>query len=65
MFIKIVVVLLLLIVVTSLLAGRTPTGGRRGPAPLRPELRIMMLRVAIVLLVISAVAAVAHLSGWS
>ncbi len=60
MFIKIIIVLLLLIVAASLLMQRTGTPGRRAKANLRP----LMMRMAFVLLVIAAGAALVHfLSG--
>lgn len=59
MFIKIVVILLLLIVVASLLAGQAPQAQRRSRPPLRP----LMLRIAFVLLAITAAVAVVHLAG--
>lgn len=62
MFIKIVVVLLLLIVAASLLTGRTP---RSAPTRSRPAVRPLMLRVAFVLLAVSAAVVVLHLAGCS
>jgi len=58
-FVKFVIVLLLLIVVASLIAGR---GSRSARPPLRKELRTLMLRVAIVLLVLAGGVAAYHLS---
>lgn len=61
MFVKIVVVLLLLIVAASLLAQRTGQPRQRAAANLRP----LMMRIAIALLVIVGVVAAVHLSGCS
>lgn len=59
MFVKIVIVLLLLIVAASLLAQRTGNSRQRVAANLRP----LMTRIAIVLLVVVGIAAALHLSG--
>jgi protein SCO1/2 len=56
-FVKIVVILLLLIVAASLLAGR---GGRGTASRPRAALRVLMLRVALVLLALSAAVAAFH-----
>jgi protein SCO1/2 len=59
MFIKIIIVLLLLIVATSLLVQRTGRTRQQAAANLRP----LMMRIAIALLVIVGVVAAVHLSG--
>lgn len=60
MFLKIVIVLLLLIVAASLLGGRGA-----GRATIRPksQVRPLMLRIAIILLLLGAGIIVVHLSG--
>lgn len=63
MFIKFVIILLLLIVVASLLTGRntatrTPASGR-----IRQPLRVLMLRVAVILLILGAAVVVLHAYG--
>lgn len=62
MFIKIVIVLLLLIVAASLLTGRS---GKDATVPrrIRPQLRTLMLRVAVVLLLLSVAVAALHTFG--
>jgi protein SCO1/2 len=65
MFIKIVVILLLLIVIVSLLGGRLAPGAPRPHAATRPPLRLLMLRIAAVLVAIGVVLAALHLSGCS
>mgnify|MGYP000879927125 CR=1 FL=1 len=62
MFLKIVIVLLLLIVAASLLGGRGA-----GRAAIRPksQVRPLMLRIAIILLILGAGVIVVHLSGCS
>lgn len=61
MFIKIVIVLLLLIVAASLLGNRMP-GRAATPSP---RLRPLIVRVALILLALSALAVAFHLSGCS
>jgi protein SCO1/2 len=56
MFVKIVIVLLLLIVAASLLVQRTGTTGK----PARSNLRLLMIRMALVLLAVAAGAALVH-----
>lgn len=62
MFIKFVIILLLLIVVASLLTGRTAAGAPV-PGRIRPPLRVLMLRVAGILLVLGAAVVVLHAYG--
>jgi hypothetical protein len=61
-FIKFVIILLLLIVVVSLLTGRA---AKSAPVPhrIRPRLRVLMLRVAVILLAISAAIVALHVYG--
>lgn len=62
MFLKIVIVLLLLIVVASLLGGR---GVGRAAARPKSQVRPLMLRFAIILLILGVGVIVVHLSGCS
>ncbi len=64
MFVKIIIVLLLLIVAASLLTQRGPAATRRPNARSGTPVRVLMLRIAIVLLAIAGGVAMVHfLSG--
>ncbi len=60
MFVKLVILLLLSIVLASLLTGWR---GRQAGGIAGPRLRPLMLRIALVLLVLTGLIAVVHLSS--
>lgn len=62
MFLRIVIVLLLLIIAASLLGGR---GAGRAAARPKSQVRPLMLRFAIILLILGVGVIVVHLSGCS